>query len=109
MPHSASITLQGSEPVPTAKGLEKFGDGVLFVTYSVSLFGLAGLAGPAALHSRGCTNLARLHRMCRLLPHAPSPHACYPIQVITHSIPLHPTPPRAAAHFWAGQQEGQGG
>jgi len=37
---TAASLLQGSESVPTGKGLDKFGDGVLFVTYSVSI-GLA--------------------------------------------------------------------
>lgn len=34
--------MQGNESVPTGKGLEKFGDGVLFVTYSLLISGLGG-------------------------------------------------------------------
>lgn len=34
--------LQGSEAVPTGRALERFGDGVLFVTYSLLISGLSG-------------------------------------------------------------------
>lgn len=32
--------LQGSESVPTGRGLERFGDGCLFITYSLLISGL---------------------------------------------------------------------
>ena len=34
--------VQGSESVPTGRGLEKFGDGCLFITYSLLISGLGG-------------------------------------------------------------------
>jgi hypothetical protein len=36
--------LQGSDSVPSGKGLERFGDGCLFVTYSLLISGLGGKA-----------------------------------------------------------------
>ena len=39
---------QGSEPVPTGRGLQQFGDGCLFVTYSLLISGLGGRKAKAA-------------------------------------------------------------
>lgn len=53
--------LQGSENVPTGRGLEKFGDGCLFITYSLLISGLgsrkakkeaAEAGGPSVEHNR---------------------------------------------------------
>jgi hypothetical protein len=39
---------QGSEPVPAGRGLQQFGDGCLFVTYSLLISGLGGRKAKAA-------------------------------------------------------------